>query len=57
VQAVDGPAGEAEHGGQQGQRGAHHGQDGQDGADGQAVEVLLADQEQAEQGDDHRRPG
>jgi hypothetical protein len=45
VQAVDGQVGEAEHGRQQAQRGAHH---GQDGTDGQTIEILLADQEQAE---------
>ena len=57
VEPVDGPTGEAEHGRQQGQGGQHHRHDGEDRPDGETVEVLLADQEQPAEGDDHGAPG
>ena len=57
MQAVDGAAGEAEHGRQQAQGGGHHGQDGQDGADGEAVEVPWPTRNNPKQRDDHRGPG
>ena len=57
MEPVDGPTGEAEHGRQQGQGGQHDGHDREDRPHGEPVEVLLADQEQPAQGNEHGGPG
>src|SRR6202020_127311 len=56
-EAVDTAAGEAEGGGQQGHGGGHDDEHGDHGAERGAVDERQAEQEQAEERDDHGRSG